>query len=80
MYERALNALGVRADEAAFLGHRGSELDGAQAVGCSTLVMFPDRDLLAQGGVPMARFDFFVPSWKDVLHVPMWASQAEKQL
>lgn len=72
MYERALHTLGVSAQDAVFVGHKKTELDGAKSVGCSTLVMFPDHDLLTQGGLPMTQYDFFVPGWKHILEVPMW--------
>jgi hypothetical protein len=35
--------------------------------------MFPDPDLLVNGGLPMANFDYYVPNWKEVLNVPLWA-------
>ena len=72
MYRTALEKLNVSPSEAVFLGHRKSELDGAKSVGCSTLVMFPDSDLLENGGLPMAQYDYYVPNWKQVLEVPLW--------
>jgi putative hydrolase of the HAD superfamily len=72
MYQTALDTLGVLASDSVFLGHRASELLGAKSVGCSTLVMFPDADLLQNGAKPLAQFDFYVPSWKHLLDVPMW--------
>jgi len=74
MYQTALDRLGVTASDAAFLGHRGSELEGAKKLGLSTLVMFPDPDLLEHGGHKLVNYDFYVPSWKHVIEVPLWKS------
>lgn len=72
MYNETLSRLGVSPHQAAFLGHRGSELDGAKAVGLTTLVMFPDEDLLSNRGTPLAKYDYFVPGWRHVNKLPLW--------
>ena len=75
MYKEALKRLGVEPHQAAFLGHRASELNGAQSVGISTLVMNPDADLLENRGAPLARYDFFLPGWRHVINLPFWTPE-----
>jgi len=45
IYEAALDHLGVRAEESAFVGHKKSELDGAEAVGIATVAFNQDPDV-----------------------------------
>lgn len=78
MYQKALTSLGVEPNEAAFLGHRGTELKGAADLGMTTLVMFPDSDLLLNRGAALSRFDFYIPSWKHVPRLDFWLSKDQK--
>jgi HAD superfamily hydrolase (TIGR01509 family) len=54
-YLAALDALGLPAQEVAFVGHDAAELDGARAVGMATVAV--NHDPLAQADVHLERFD-----------------------
>lgn len=62
LYHAALSQLGLTADQAVFIGHRTSELAGAQAVGIKTIAFNYDKD---------ARADFYIESFADLLKVPV---------
>jgi putative hydrolase of the HAD superfamily len=64
IYQAALNQLGVSAEQAAFVGHCGYELDGARAVGMRTIAFNYEQQ---------AKADFFIERFADLLNVPMIA-------
>jgi putative hydrolase of the HAD superfamily len=60
IYQVALQQLGVPADQAFFIGHKTSELDGARAVGLKTIAFNYDEDVTA---------DFYVEQFSDLLKI-----------
>ncbi len=62
IYLDALRQAGLVADEAAFVGHDAGELDGARAVGLTTIAVNYD---------PGARADYYLDSLTDLLKVPV---------
>jgi HAD superfamily hydrolase (TIGR01509 family) len=62
IYHAALDPLGVSAVEAAFVGHAQSELDGAKALGMTTIAFNPDPDC--------SDSDHRLERFKDLLKVP----------
>jgi putative hydrolase of the HAD superfamily len=61
MYQEALSQAGVTPEEAIFVGHKKSELDGAKAVGLKTIAFNYDRDATA---------DIYINHFSDLLNVP----------
>lgn len=62
MYAEAINQTGIQADEAAFIGHKTSELVGAKAVGMKTIAFNYDDDASA---------DYYIENFGDLLHLPL---------
>jgi len=62
IYHAALRQLSVRPDEAVFVGHKISELDGARAVGMTTIAFNYDEG---------AQADFYVEHLTDLLALPI---------
>ncbi len=62
IYLTALNRLGVRAEQAVFVGHKLSELEGAQAVGMKTV---------AFNYVPPVKADYFIDCLPELLSLPL---------
>jgi len=62
IYISALQQLGVSADQAIFVGHKPSELDGAKAVGIKTVAFNYEEG---------ARADFYTTHFSDLLKVPI---------
>jgi putative hydrolase of the HAD superfamily len=62
IYQAALHQLGLTPDQAIFVGHRVSELDGARAVGMQTVAFNYDKDASA---------DYFIEKFSDLLKVPV---------
>jgi putative hydrolase of the HAD superfamily len=62
IYQASLQQLGLSASEAAFVGHRTSELSGARAVGMHTIAFNYDKDASA---------DYFIDNFADLLKVPV---------
>ena len=62
LYLAALTQLGLSADQAVFVGHRASELEGARAVGMHTVAFNYDED---------AGADYFIENFADLLKVPL---------
>lgn len=60
IYQAALCQLGLTPDQAVFVGHRTSELDGARAVGMQTIAFNYDQDASA---------DFYIETFADLLNV-----------
>ena len=65
IYHAALRQLNVRPDEAVFVGHKISELDGANAVGMTTIAFNYDEG---------AQADFYVEHLADLLALPIIAN------
>jgi len=64
LYQAALQQLGVNTDQAVFVGHKISELDGAQAVGLKTVAFNYDRS---------AQADYYIENFCDLLTLPIIA-------
>jgi HAD superfamily hydrolase (TIGR01549 family) len=62
IYQAALKHLGLTPDQAVFVGHRVSELDGAHAVGMHTVAFNYDAG---------ANADYFIENFSDLLNVPV---------
>jgi HAD superfamily hydrolase (TIGR01509 family) len=62
IYRIALQQLGVSADQAVFIGHKSSELDGARLVGMKTIAFNYDG---------RAKADFYIDQFSDLLAVPI---------
>jgi len=61
MYQEALSQAGVTPEEAIFVGHKKSELDGAKAMGMKTIAFNYDQDAIA---------DVYIHNFCDLLKVP----------
>ncbi len=66
IYAAALEQLGVTPDQAAFVGHRAEELDGARSAGLHTIAFNYDRD---------AQADYYIERFPALLTVPILASE-----
>jgi putative hydrolase of the HAD superfamily len=62
IYQAALQQLGLTPDQAIFVGHRVSELDGARTVGMQTVAFNYDKRACA---------DHFIDKFSDLLKVPV---------
>jgi len=62
IYNAGLRQLGLRVDEAVFVGHRIAELNGARTVGIKTIAFNYDNGALA---------DFYIDRFSDLLKVPI---------
>lgn len=60
IYQAALQQLGLTSDQAAFVGHKASELAGAHEVGMRTIAFNYDKDAAA---------DFYIEKFSDLLKV-----------
>jgi HAD superfamily hydrolase (TIGR01549 family)/HAD superfamily hydrolase (TIGR01509 family) len=60
IYQAALQQLGLTPDQAAFVGHKASELAGAHEVGMRTIAFNYDKDASA---------DFYIENFSDLLKV-----------
>jgi putative hydrolase of the HAD superfamily len=69
IYQAALQQLGVGAEEAVFVGHKASELSGAQAAGIATIAFNQE---------PAAQADFFIGEFKDLLTLPALSLQKKE--
>ena len=65
IYQAALGQLGVTAREAVFVGHKASELEGARAVGMTTIALNYEET---------AKADFYINHFSDLLTLPSIAS------
>jgi len=68
IYRAALEQLGVTVEEAVFLGHKKSEMEGAIAVGMKTIAFNYDEDAPA---------DYYVENFADILKVPLLSQEKE---
>jgi putative hydrolase of the HAD superfamily len=62
IYQAALQQLGLSPDQAAFVGHKASELAGAHEVGMRTIAFNYDKDASA---------DFYIENFADLLKIPV---------
>jgi len=62
IYRVALEQLGVPVEQAVFVGHKTSELEGASAVGMKTIAFNYDEDAPA---------DYYVDKFADILKLPL---------
>lgn len=69
IYHIALDELGVQPEEAAFVGHKASELDGAKAVGMTTVAFNYGEDVEA---------DFYIERFNDLLTLPILPEQGRR--
>jgi putative hydrolase of the HAD superfamily len=67
IYAAALQQLGVKANQAVFIGHRAQELEGARNAGIRTIAFNYDDDAVA---------DYFIEKFSDLLRVPVIAPEA----
>ena len=63
IYQAALDQIGIPPAEAAFVGHSQTELDGAKALGITTVRFNPDLDCQIA--------DYTVPAFRDLLTLPL---------
>lgn len=70
IYRTAIQQLGLPASQCAFVGHRAYELDGARAVGMTTV---------AYNYEPEAAADFFVEKFSDLLALP-FVTQYQREI
>jgi putative hydrolase of the HAD superfamily len=64
IYRAAMQQLGVTSDRTAFVGHKASELEGAQAVGMKTIAFNYEKS---------AKADFYIQQFPDLLKLPVIA-------
>lgn len=64
IYQKAFEQIGIRPDEAVFVGHKASELNGARAVGMTTIAFNYE---------PGAVADYYIENFSDLLNVPILA-------
>jgi putative hydrolase of the HAD superfamily len=69
IYRAALRQLGVTPDQAAFVGHMASELDGAKASGLTTIAFNYNNSIQA---------DQYIQRFEDLLQIPGIASPDER--
>jgi HAD superfamily hydrolase (TIGR01549 family)/HAD superfamily hydrolase (TIGR01509 family) len=67
IYQTALFQLGIGASQAVFVGHKSSELEGAQAIGMKTI---------AFNYVPPVTADYYISSLPEMLSVPLLSAAA----
>ncbi len=68
IYLTALRQLGISASQAVFVGHKASELDGAQAVGMKTVAV--------KFATP-ARADYYIDCLPDLLSIPLLSPRVQ---
>jgi putative hydrolase of the HAD superfamily len=68
IYHLALKQLGLRPDQAIFVGHKTSELKGARNVGLKTVAFNHDQD---------ARADYYIDKLTDLLDLPFLKASAD---
>jgi HAD superfamily hydrolase (TIGR01549 family)/HAD superfamily hydrolase (TIGR01509 family) len=64
IYGAALQQLGVATDQAVFVGHKSTELDGARAVGIKTVAFNYEKN---------AQADFYIQQFPELLKLPVIA-------
>ena len=71
IYRAALEQLGVPVEQAVFLGHKKSELEGARVIGMKTIAFNYDEDATA---------DYYVEKFADILKIPLLSQEKETPL
>ena len=71
LYRAALQQLGVSAEQAIFVGHKISELDGAHAVGLKTVAFNYDKS---------AQADHYIENFSDLLALPFIVRPVKQQV
>jgi putative hydrolase of the HAD superfamily len=71
IYNLALQQVGVRPDQAIFVGHKAYELEGARSVGMKTVAFNYDED---------AKADFYIENFAELLAVPFLREQEQELL
>jgi putative hydrolase of the HAD superfamily len=71
IYHLALQQVGVRPDQAIFVGHKAYELAGARSVGMKTVAFNYDED---------AKADFYIENFAELLAVPFLSEQKQELL
>jgi len=66
IYEEAFTRVGLKVDEAVFVGHKASEIKGAREVGLKTIAFNFDRN---------ARADVYIEKFSDLLEVELLKEQ-----
>ncbi len=69
IYRIALHELGIQPEEAAFVGHKASELDGAKAVGMTTIAFNYEEN---------AEADFHIERFNDLLTLPILSERGRR--
>lgn len=71
IYQAALHQLGCAPKQAAFVGHKKSELDGAKAVGITTIAFNYQQ---------AAKADYYIERFADLLNLPLltWIEEKER--
>jgi len=69
IYRLALDGLGVEPKEAAFVGHKASELRGAKAVGMTTIAFNYEEN---------AEADFHIERFNDLLTLPILSERGRR--
>lgn len=62
IYQLALRQLGITADQAVFVGHKATELEGARNVGIKTVAFNYERGATA---------DFYIEKFSDLMNLPI---------
>lgn len=70
IYQTALQQLGLSADQAVFVGHKRSELDGARAVGLHTIAFNYDKGAAA---------DYYLSHFTDLLKLPLFCTTVSRE-
>jgi putative hydrolase of the HAD superfamily len=65
MYQKALEQVGLRAEEAVFIGHKAYELEGARKMGMKTVAFNYEKEAVA---------DFYIQDFKDLISVPFFTT------
>ena len=68
LYQAALQQLGINSNQAIFVGHKVTELDGAHAVGIKTVAFNYDRT---------AQADYYIEDFADLLALPIIVSAVD---
>jgi putative hydrolase of the HAD superfamily len=70
IYRMALDELGIKPEQAAFVGHKASELQGAKAVGMTTVAFNYGEDVEA---------DFYIERFNDLVTLPILSKRGQKE-
>ena len=62
IYQLALQQLGIKSDQAIFVGHKATELEGARNVGMKTVAFNYEND---------AKADFYINNFSELADLPL---------